>query len=190
MIEKGAIVHPGADIHPTAIIRAGAIIGPNVTIEENVHVGHYSTIGMWAEYHNEVDERKDSPGYVIIGNDTIIREYVSVHGSAKGRDWHTFVGAGCYLQAHCHIGHDALLLHEVTVACHAVVAGGVEVHPYCNLGLHATTHQNAVLKRGTMLGAGAFFKGETPQPFRIYAGVPAKDIGPNQRLMDKLGVIA
>ena len=61
MIEAGAIVDPRAKIHRTAIIRTGAIIGPNVTIGAGVHVGHYSTIGMWAEYRGRVDERRDEP---------------------------------------------------------------------------------------------------------------------------------
>lgn len=185
MIEAGAIVDPRAKIHRTAIIRTGAIIGPNVTIGAGVHVGHYSTIGMWAEYRGRVDERRDEPGPVCIEADVIIREYVSVHGGTTDT---TYICTRCYLQAHCHIGHDALLMPACTIACHAVVAGNVNLERDCNLGLHATTHQNAVLKRGTMLGAGAFFKGTTPEPFRIYAGVPAKDIGPNQRLMDKFNI--
>ena len=187
MIEAGAIVDPRAKIHRTAIIRTGAIIGPNVTIGAGVHVGHYSTIGMCAEYRGKVDERRDEPGAVCIDEDTIIREYVSVHGSVyvNGR---TYIGARCYLQAHCHVGHDAVIGAGVTIACHAVVAGMVVLSDYCNLGLHAVTHQHAWMDRGTMLGAGAFFKGTTPEPFRIYAGVPAKDIGPNQRLMDKFNI--
>lgn len=187
MIEAGAIVDPRAKVHPTAIIRAGAIIGPNVTIGAGVHVGHYSTIGMWAEYRGKVDERKDEPGSVVIEHDVTIREYVSVHGSAR-EGQSTRVGMHSYLQAHCHVGHDAVIGAGVTVACHAVVAGAVVLSDYCNLGLHAVTHQCAWLDRGTMLGAGAFFKGVTTRPFRIYAGVPAKDIGPNQRLMDKLNI--
>jgi hypothetical protein len=68
-----------------------------------------------------------------------------------------------------------------TIACHAIVAGHVTMWMYSGLGLAAVTHQGAWIEPGAFIGASAFFKGEA-KLFTIYAGVPAKPIGPNVRL--------
>ena len=164
-------------IHPTAII------GPNVTIEDDVFIGPYCVIGTHAEYRSKVNERTDEPGRVFIGRGTTIREFVTVHGSAIGKTTH--IGPGCYIQAHAHIGHDAYLDGYNTIACHAIVAGHVTMWMHSGLGLAAVTHQGARIEHGTFIGASAFFKGGSA-PFKIYAGVPAKPIGPNVRLAKAL----
>lgn len=165
-------------IHPTAII------GPNVTIEDDVFIGPYCVIGTHAEYRRKVNERTDEPGRVLIGRGTTIREFVTVHGSATGTG-RTDIGQNCYIQAHAHIGHDAWLIGDNVVACHAVVAGHALMGQLSQLGLGAITHQNALLGMGAFIGASAFFKGDA-EPFTIYAGVPAKPIGPNVRLAKAL----
>ncbi len=165
-------------IHPTAII------GPNVTFGENVYVGPYCVIGTHAEYRSRVDERKDVPGVVRIGDNVTIREFVTIHGSSRSDD-ETFIGSNCYIQAHAHIGHEAKLLGSSAIACHAIVAGHVIMDRFSQLGLAAVTHQHAIIGRGAFIGASAFFKGEA-KPFTIYAGVPAKPIGPNVRLAKAL----
>ena len=164
--------------HPTAII------GPNVTLGDNVYIGPYCVIGTHAEYRSRVDERRDRPGAVVIGDNVTIREFVTIHGGSKSDD-HTFIGSNCYIQAHAHIGHDAKLLGTNTIACHAIVAGLVIMDRFSQLGLAAVTHQNAIIGAGAFIGASAFFKGEA-EPFTIYAGVPARPIGPNARLAQSL----
>jgi UDP-N-acetylglucosamine acyltransferase len=161
-------------IHPTAII------GPNVTIEDDVFIGPYCVIGTHAEYRRKVNERTDEPGRVLIGRGTTIREFVTVHGSAT-LGGETIIMNDCYIQAHAHIGHDAYISARVTIGCHAIVAGHVMMWMYSGLGLAAVTHQHATVGRGAFIGASAFFKGDA-EPFKIYAGVPAKPIGPNVRL--------
>jgi acyl-[acyl carrier protein]--UDP-N-acetylglucosamine O-acyltransferase len=96
-------------------------------------------------------------------------------------DDRTYIGPQCYIQAHAHIGHDAYLSGYNTIACHAIVAGHVTMWMYSGLGLAAVTHQGAWIEPGAFIGASAFFKGEA-KLFTIYAGVPAKPIGPNVRL--------
>ena len=160
-----------------------AIIGDNVTIEDDVFIGPYSVIGSHAEYRGKVNERTDEAGAVRIERGTTIREFVTIHGSAVGGE--TLIGRDCYIQAHAHIGHDAVLQGANVVACHAIVAGHVTMKLFSQLGLAAVTHQKAVLRLGAFIGASAFFKGEADS-FTIYAGVPARPIGPNVRLAQRL----
>ena len=48
-----------------------------------------------------------------------------------------------------------------------------------NIGLNAVLHQFSNIHIGCMIGASAFFKGES-EPYSKYAGVPAKKIGENK----------
>jgi acetyltransferase-like isoleucine patch superfamily enzyme len=47
-----------------------------------------------------------------------------------------------------------------------------------NIGLNAVLHQFSEIAEGCMIGASAFFKGES-KPFTKYAGVPARELGKN-----------
>jgi len=166
-------------------IHKTAIIYPNVVLGDNIFIGPYSVIGSPPE-HKDHDPRNPGPDYkgpkVIIENDTIIREFVTIHA---GTDKTTRIGKNCYIQAHAHIGHDARLDENVTVACHASIGGYAVLEMHSNIGLNAAIHQFTRVGRGTMIGASAFVKGET-DCWSIYVGVPARNIGENHRLMKKI----
>jgi len=161
-------------------IHDSAIIHPNVVMGKNVQIGAFCVIGTEAEIKGE-----DCPGgRVIIGDNTIIREHVTIHSSMHEDRW-TRVGNDCYIQAHSHIGHDAHLGDNITIACFACVGGHTRLHEHVNMGLHSVTHQRTTIYKGTMLGANAFAKGEL-EPFSIYVGTPAKRIKSNDYLINKL----
>lgn len=161
-------------IHPTAIV------GTRVTLGDGIYIGPYAVIGKHAE-HSGVDPRTDAPGAVMIGDGATIHEHVTVQG---GTDGVTVIGEGCRLQAHAHVGHDAVLGRHVTISCGARIGGKSRLADYCNVGLNAVLHQHAVLDQGVMVGASAFVKGSVP-PWRKVAGVPARDIGINTVGMER-----
>ena len=175
-------------IHPTAIIY------PNVHIGDNVYIGAYSVIGAPPEHPDEVDPRDiDDNDYhvrgihgVSIHDNTIIREHVTINGGFIND---TIIGKNCYIMCHAHVGHDTIIGDNTTLHTSSVIGGHCQIETRCRIGLNATLHQHTTLASGTMVGAQAFVKGNWNKPFRILAGVPAKDIGPNQRLIDKLGIV-
>lgn len=153
-------------IHPTAIIY------PNVTIEDGCYIGPYCVIGGPPEWKNKTE----SHGVLIRKNSTLTG-LVTVDSGAEGR---TIIGSGCYLMKHSHIGHDARLGNNVTVSCGAKVGGHSFIGHNCNLGLNSVIHQRQNISDGCMIGASAFVsKTLITEPYRKYAGVPAKDIGAN-----------
>ena len=161
-------------IHATAIVEDGVILGKNVSI------GAYTVIGTPAEMKGE----EGISGRVRIGDNTVIREHVTIH-SSRFKDKLTDIGNDCYIQAHSHIGHDSKIGENVTIACYACIGGHSIIGDWCNLGLHAITHQFTEIKKGTMLGAGAFAKGILDS-WSVYVGVPAKRIKANDYLIKKL----
>ena len=156
-------------IHPTAVIY------PNVVIGENVYIGAHCIIGAEPEWKGFEDANKG----VVIGNNVRITGLVTIDGGA-GKP--TYIGDGCYLMKHAHVGHDAVIGENVTISCGAKVGGHTVVGDGCNIGLNAVLHQKIFVPMGCMIGASAFIgKKIELQPFRKYAGVPAKDIGSNDR---------
>lgn len=155
-------------IHPTAVI------GANVLIEEDCYIGPYCVIGFPAEWKGNDD--KDYG--VIIRKGTRITGLVTIDSGARIP---TTIGENCYLMKHSHVGHDSVLGDNVTVSCGAKIGGHSYIGHHCNLGLNCTIHQKQVIKEGCMIGMGAVItKGLITEPYRKYAGVPAKDIGSNE----------
>jgi UDP-N-acetylglucosamine acyltransferase len=177
-------------IHPTAII------GDNVILGDNNYIGAYCIIGDPAE-HKEfwIEEEKESitfnpkdyrtlkkviktcikKGKVIIGNNNIITGLVTIDA---GTEQTTYIGDNCFIMKHSHIGHDCTINSNVTISCGAKIGGHSVIGEKSNIGLNAVLHQFSQIKVGCMIGASAFFKGES-EPYTKYAGVPAKSLGQN-----------
>lgn len=167
-------------IHPTAII------GDNVILGDNNYIGAYCIIGDPAEhkafwkYERNVNNkhngmRKVVSGRVIIGNNNIITGLVTIDA---GTEQTTYIGDNCFIMKHAHIGHDCTINNNVTISCGAKIGGHSVIGEKSNIGLNAVLHQFSNIHVGCIIGASAFFKGES-EPYTKYAGVPAKSLGQN-----------
>lgn len=158
--------YPGNNIHDTAIIYEGCIIGTG-----NV-IGPYCIIGAPAEWHGHEDS-----GNVIIGNNNKITGLVTIDSGGSGK---TLISNDCWLLKHCHIGHNAVIHDNVTISCGAKIGGHSVLKESVNAGLNCAVHQNITIAEGCMIGMGAVVtKKLITEPYKIYAGNPAKLIGEN-----------
>lgn len=156
------------NIHPTAIIHPNIIIGDGNTI------GPYCIIGFPAEWKGNEKE-----GKVIIGNNNTITGLVTIDSGAEAD---TIIGDDCYFMKHSHVGHDCIIENNVTVSCGAKIGGHSHVGKGSNIGLNAVIHQRQEIKEGCMIGAQAMVtKKLVTEPYKTYAGNPAKEIGVNDK---------
>ena len=153
-------------IHPTAII------GDNVILGDNNYIGPYCVIGEKAEHKKYWDQ---PIGKVIIGNNNVITGLVTIDA---GTETDTIIENDCFIMKHAHIGHDCKILSRVTISCGAKIGGHSIIGESSNIGLNAVLHQFSVIRKGCMIGASAFFKGESEVETK-YAGVPARKLGLN-----------
>ncbi len=140
-------------IHETAIIGKDVKLGRNVRIgafcvlEGNIEIGDDTFIGNRVSIKGKVKIGRNCKIYdgaiigeepqhlnyqgeeseVIIGNNVIIREYVTVHRGTKIDKMKTVIGDNCMLMAYSHVAHDCVLGNNVTMANCATLAGHVEV---------------------------------------------------------------
>jgi UDP-N-acetylglucosamine acyltransferase len=154
------------DIHPTAIIApgteigTGTKIGPYAVIEEDVTIGDHSEIGPHViigdgtQIGNKtrifpgaaiglIPQDKKFAGektYTIIGDNTLIREYVTVNrgSSANGE---TRIGDNCWIMAYCHIAHDCVIGNDVTISNSLAMAGHVTIGNHVTIGGVCSFHQ-------------------------------------------------
>jgi len=163
MIHPTAIVDPKAELDATVSVGPYSIIGPGVRagagteigahvvlegcvgIGQRCRIGHGAIIGGAPQ---DLKYRDGIPVGVRIGDDTVIREQVTIHRATHEGD-DTRVGAHCLVMASSHIAHDCVLGDHViminyaaltghaTVGDHATVGGLVGVRPFVRIGAHA-----------------------------------------------------
>jgi UDP-N-acetylglucosamine acyltransferase len=181
-IHSTAIVDPAARIGIGAEIGPFSIVGPQVTIDEETivqshvviegdvtmgsgnFVGHGAIIGASPQDLSFSPERKTR---VEIGNDNVIREYVTIHrGTAEGSA--TKIGDKNFLMAGAHIGHNCEIGNNVVIANNCLLAGYVRVDDGAFLGGGSTFHQIMHIGRLVMVQGSSAFGKDLP-PFVIAA---------------------
>jgi UDP-N-acetylglucosamine acyltransferase len=204
-----------ASIHPTAVIEGGAelgadvsvgafsVIGANVKIGEGTSIGPHvvlsgrTTVGArnrifpFASIGAIAQDRKygGEPTTTTIGDDNVIREYVSVHaGTAQDRG-DTAIGNGNWLLAYAHIAHDCVIGNFTTFSNNAQIAGHVTIGDWAVMGAYAGVHQFGRVGAHAMVAAGAIVLQDVP-PYMTVQGYPAKPHGTNSEGLRRRGFSA
>ena len=163
MIHPTAIVDPkaemgrGVEIGPYAVIEKDVLIGedtrigPHVVIREGTRIGkrcqvfQFASIGEAPQFLGYKGEKT----FLQIGDQNIMREFVTLHrGTAKGGG-KTVIGDNNYLMAYAHVAHDCQIGNEVIMAngaslgghivieSGAIIGGLAAIHQFCRVGAYA-----------------------------------------------------
>lgn len=164
-------------IHPTAIVDKDTILGDNVEvgayaiIEKKVQIGKNVYIGPYVHIKGETIIKdnnfiatgavigempqilgtKENLGKIFIGENNIIREYVTIHTSSSS-DKTTYIGNNNYFMAFSHIAHDCKISNNVVLCNGALLAGHVEVEDNAFISGNAVIHQFVRIGRLAMIG--------------------------------------
>ena len=202
--------HPTAIIHPRAQIACSVSVGPYSVIGESVEVGEdceimshvviggptkigsqnrvfpYASLGLDPQdlkYQGE-------PTRLEIGDQNVIREFVTVHrGTAEGEGL-TKIGNHNLLMAYVHIAHDCRLGNHVIMANGASLAGHVEIQDHASVGAFCGIHQFCRIGAYSFLGSYSvvnqdilpFSKTTAPRPLGVYG---ANRLGLERRGLSK-----
>ena len=127
-LEHLVSIHPLANVSPDARLGVGVSIGAFASVEGDVELGDHCVVasgaviksGVRAGSNNEFCEhcviggapqhagRPQHIGRVLIGENNVFREYVTVHRALKP-EIATTVGNGNYVMASVHFGHDCVI---------------------------------------------------------------------------------
>lgn len=192
MIHPTAVVDPRAELDQGVEIGPYSIVGHDVSIGEGTKVGPHvviregTTIGKRCQIFqfSSIGEAPQAVAYrgektvLIIGNDNVIRESVTLHRGTVRGGGKTVIGDRNFFMAYSHVAHDCQIGNQVVLANGATLAGHILIEDYAVIGGLAAVHQFC------RIGAHAFVSGVTGvvldiPPYMLAAGSRAKLFGLN-----------
>ncbi len=161
--------------HPTALVDASAeigdgvrigpycTVGPNVRLADGVElishvvVDGHTSVGTGTTVHPFASiglqpqhiRYRGEPSRLVIGENNVIREHVTMHRGTSQGAMETKVGSNCFFMVGSHVAHDCVVEDNVIltnavalgghvhVGEHAIVGGLSGVHQYVRIGKHA-----------------------------------------------------
>jgi UDP-N-acetylglucosamine acyltransferase len=197
LVDVGARIADDVDVGPYTIVGAevtigtGTTIGPHAVITGRTTIGKSNRIFQFASVGEIPQDRKygGEPTMTTIGDDNVVREFVTIHaGTAQDRGA-TTIGNGNWFLAYTHVAHDCIVGNFTTFSNNAQIAGHVSIGDWVVLGAYAGVHQFCRIGAHAMIAAGAIVLQDVP-PYVTAAGYPAKPAGTNNEGLRRRGFSA
>ena len=159
--KRGSNIHSTAIIAPSAKLGEGVCVGPfsivgtNVILEDGVRVhshvvidgctriGAGTEIFPFASIGSPPQDLKYSgeASELVVGENNVIREYVTMNPGTEGGGMITRVGNHCLFMIGAHIAHDCDVGDNAVLANNATLAGHVSDGSFAILGGLSAVHQ-------------------------------------------------
>ena len=178
-IAKDVKVEAFATIYEDVEIGSGSWIGPNAVIMNGARIGKNVKIFPGAVIAGDPQDLKFKGEYTTaeIGDNTIIREYVTLNKGTKAKE-RTVVGKDCMIMSYVHIAHDCMLKDRVILGSYAALAGEVEVDSWAIVSPGSLVHQFVRIGTHVMIQAGTRLGKDIP-PFAMAGREPVSFTGIN-----------
>ncbi len=176
---ENVIIEPFSTVYEDVVIGAKTKIHPNVTIYPGTRIGENCEIFPGAVIGVIPQDLKFDGEYttVEIGNNTIIRECVTIHRGTKDR-LATRIGNNCLLMTYVHVAHDCQLGNNVILASYVGLSGHVVIDDYAILEGKVAAQQFSHIGAHTFIGGASLIRKDIP-PFIKAAREPLTFAGVN-----------
>ena len=183
-VEVGAFSIIGRDV----VVGAGTVIGPHAVITGRTTMGARNRVFQFTSIGEIPQDRKygGEPTTTTIGDDNVIREYVSIHAGTALDRGSTDIGSANLLLAYVHIAHDCVIGNNTTFSNNAQLAGHVHIGDWVVLGGFTGVHQRVRIGAHALVGGGSVVLQDVP-PFVTVQGYPAKPHGTNNEGLRRRG---
>ena len=165
-LAQNVVVEPFAVIHKNVEIGEGTWIGSHVTVMEGARIGRNCKIYPGAVISAPPQDLKyqGEASTVTVGDDTVIRECVTLNrGTALDKN-NTTVGQNCLLMAYVHVAHDCVIGDSVIIVNAVQLAGHIEVQDYAFIGGTSAVHQFVKIGAHAIIAGGSLVRKDVP-PF-------------------------
>jgi len=179
-LSEGVQIGPYTIIRPDVTIGKNTIVGPHVVIDSHTDIGancrifQFSSIGAAPQdlkYRGEETR-------VIIGDNNVIREFVTINRSTTADIGMTKIGNSNLLMAYCHVAHNCRLGNFVVMANAANLAGHIDVEDFAIIGGLTGVHQFTRIGTHAFIGGASAVAQDVP-PYVTASGNRAKLYGLN-----------
>jgi len=166
MIHKSSVIDLKAKIGKDIKIGPFCFIGPNVELDDgvelisNVHIEGKTKIGKGTKIYPFASigttpqdlKYKGEANSLDIGENNIIREYVTINPGTAGGGSKTIVGNNCLFMISSHVAHDCRIGNNVVIANNVPLGGHVTIEDSVVIGGNSAVQQFTRIGRLAMIG--------------------------------------
>ena len=166
MIHNSSEVDSKAKVSQKVKIGPFCYIGPNVQLDEsvelvsNVHIEGNTKIGKgtkifpFASIGTQPQDLKfkGEKNFLEIGQNNLIREYVTINPGTEGGGSKTIIGDNCLFMISSHIAHDCKIGNDVIIANNVPLGGHVTIEDSVVIGGNSAVQQFTRIGRLAMIG--------------------------------------
>lgn len=172
-IEAFATIYEDVVIGDNTHIHPNAIIYPDTTIGNDCQIFPGALVGIVSQDLKYKGEKAKT----VIGNNTIIREYATVHKGTADRML-TAIGNNCLIMAYAHVAHDCILGNNIILANYVGLAGHITIEDFVIIEGYTAIQQFITIGAHSFLAGASKVRKNVP-PFVRVARDPLQYIGVN-----------
>ena len=166
MIHNSSVIDKNAKISNKVKIGPFCYVGPNVELSDdvelisNVHIEGFTKIGRgtkifpFASIGTQPQDLKfkNEKNSLEIGENNLIREYVTINPGTAGGGSKTIIGSNCLFMISSHVAHDCKIGNNVIIANNVPLGGHVSIEDSVVIGGNSAVQQFTRIGRLAMIG--------------------------------------
>ena len=166
MIHKSSVIDSKAKISNNVKIGPFCYVGPNVILDDNVElvsnvhiegntrVGKGTRIFPFASIGTQPQDLKfkGEKNSLEIGENNLIREYVTINPGTEKGGGKTVIGNNCLLMISSHVAHDCNIGNDVVIANNVPLGGHVTIEDSVVIGGNSAVQQFTRIGQHAMIG--------------------------------------
>lgn len=172
-ISSFATIYEDVEIGDNVYIHPNAVIYPDTIIGEGCKIFPGAIIGIV----NQDLKYKGEKSNTVIGKNTVIREYATIHKGTADR-MTTKVGDNCLIMAYTHLGHDCLVGNNVIIANNGSLAGHITIEDFAIIEGVVAAQQFVNIGTHSFVAGASLVRKSVPPYIRV-AREPLQFIGVN-----------
>lgn len=180
-IEAFATIYDEVEIGDDTYIHPNAVIYPDTIIGKNCKIFPGAVIGIV----NQDLKYKGEKSNTVIGDNTVIREYVTIHKGTADR-MTTKVGNNCLIMCYSHLGHDCIVGNNVIIANNGSLAGHITVEDFVVIEGVVAAQQFVRIGAHSFVAGASLVRKSIPPYVRV-AREPLQFIGVNTIGLNRRG---
>ena len=153
-ISKNVKIGPFCYVDPNDYLEENVVLVSNVHIEGNTKIGKGTKIFPFSSIGTQPQDLKfkGEKNSLEIGENNLIREYVTINPGTEGGGSKTIIGNNCLFMISSHIAHDCKVGNEVVIANNVPLGGHVTIEDSVVIGGNSAVQQFTRIGRLAMIG--------------------------------------
>ena len=170
------VVGPGCVVGPHAVLGPGCELTANVIITGRVTLGCgnrlFANVVLGEE--PQMGSREQPDTHVIIGDNNIFRENVTINRGSTVGSGKTVIGNNNYFMIGAHLGHDCQVQDNVTIGNYCQIGGHCLIENNAWLNTYTGTHQFVTVGRFCYTGGLSGVTHDLPPFMRVSGAYPCR----------------